>query len=151
MQKSRFLLASALASSSLFLLAQPAWSQDAAPQAADDGAKAEEIIVTGSRIASPDLVSASPLQIVSDAAIKSTGAANLQDVLLQNPVFGTPAVSRTNSNFQTSGVGLATVDLRNLGTARTLVLVDGRRFVSGDPNDQRVDFNTNSNSVHRAR
>ena len=71
MQKSRFLLASALASSSLFLLAQPAWSQDAAPQAADDGAKAEEIIVTGSRIASPDLVSASPLQIVSDAAIKS--------------------------------------------------------------------------------
>ncbi|MBK6492703.1 MAG: TonB-dependent receptor [Sphingomonadales bacterium] len=142
MQKSRFLLASALATSSLFLLAQPAWSQDAAPQAAEDEAAGGEIVVTGSRIASPSLVSASPLQIVSDASIKSTGAANLQNVLLQNPVFGTPAVSRTNSNFGTSGVGLATVDLRNLGSARTLVLVDGRRFVSGDPNDQRVDFNT---------
>ena len=70
MQKSRFLLASALATSSLFLLAQPAWSQDAAPQAAEDEAAGGEIVVTGSRIASPSLVSASPQQIVSDASIK---------------------------------------------------------------------------------
>ena len=106
-----------------------------------DAAQAGEIVVTGSRIAS-GTTSASPLQVVDAQAIRSTGASNLQDVLLQNPVFGTPAVSRTNSNFSTSGAGLATVDLRNLGTSRTLVLVNGRRFVSGSPNDQAVDLNS---------
>lgn len=127
-------------------VAAPAASQTVAPPAATasdaNGAGSETIVVTGSRIASPQLQSASPLQIVDIGAIRSTGAANLQDVLLQNPVFGTPAVSRTNSNFSTSGAGLATVDLRNLGTSRTLVLVNGRRFVSGSPNDQAVDFNS---------
>ncbi|MDB5702157.1 MAG: TonB-dependent receptor [Sphingomonadales bacterium] len=116
-----------------------AYAQAVNPTPADES---ETIIVTGSRIASPLLESASPLQIVDQAAIQSTGAANVQDVLLQNPVFGTPAVSRTNSNFSTSGAGLATIDLRNLGTSRTLVLVDGRRFVSGSPNDQAVDLNS---------
>ena len=106
-----------------------------------DTSQVGDVVVTGSRIAS-GATSASPLQVVDSAAIRSTGAANLQDVLLQNPVFGTPAVSRTNSNFSTSGAGLATVDLRNLGTARTLVLVNGRRFVSGSPNDQSVDLNS---------
>lgn len=119
----------------------------AAPAVAQSVQPAEEttddvIVVTGSRIASSSLDSASPLQVIDAAAIRSTGAANLQDVLLQNPVFGTPAISRTNSNFSTSGAGLATVDLRNLGTARTLVLVNGRRFVSGSPNDQAVDLNS---------
>lgn len=123
----------------------PAAAQTVEPNAAtasDANGESSEIVVTGSRIASPQLQSASPLQIVDAEAIRSTGAANLQDVLLQNPVFGTPSVSRTNSNFSTSGAGLALVDLRNLGTARTLVLVNGRRFVSGSPNDQAVDFNS---------
>ena len=131
----RGLLASTVIGSAL--VSSPGFAQTA-PVSKDT----DVIVVTGSRIASPALESASPLQIVSEESIKSTGAANLQDVLLQNPVFGTPAVSRTNSNFSTSGAGLATVDLRNLGTARTLVLVDGRRFVSGSPNDQAVDLNS---------
>lgn len=126
----------------LALASSPAFAQTAAPQTAEDEASATDIVVTGSRIASPSLTSASPLQVVDAAAIQSTGASNLQDVLLQNPVFGTPSVSRTNSNFSTSGAGLATVDIGNLGTARTLVLVNGRRFVSGSPNDQAVDFNS---------
>jgi outer membrane receptor protein involved in Fe transport len=109
---------------------------------AADGTDIGDVVVTGSRIASAGLTSASPLQVVDAQAIRSTGAANLQDVLLQNPVFGTPFISRTNSNFSTSGAGLATVDLRNLGTARTLVLVNGRRFVSGNPNEQAVDLNS---------
>ncbi|WP_229459424.1 TonB-dependent receptor domain-containing protein [Massilia cavernae] len=56
--------------------------------------------------------------------------------------MGTPAISRTNSNFSTASAGVATVDLRNLGTSRTLVLVNGRRVVSGVPGDSAVDLNT---------
>jgi outer membrane receptor protein involved in Fe transport len=101
-----------------------------------------EIVVTGSRIASPSLTSAAPLQIVTSKDIQSTGAAILQDVLQQNPVFGSPTLSRTNSNFLTSSGGVATVNLRDLGDARTLVLVDGHRFVSGVPNSPAVDLNS---------
>ena len=134
------LLATGVASAALF--SSPVYAQETTAQASDKTEDEQTIVVTGSRIVSPTLTSASPLQVVDAAAIQSTGASNLQDVLLQNPVFGTPSVSRTNSNFSTSGAGLATVDLRNLGTSRTLVLVNGRRFVSGSPNDQAVDFNS---------
>lgn len=122
----------------LAMIASPAWAQ-AAADAADD---AGEIVVTGSRIATPTLDSASPLQIVDAQDIDNTGAPNLQNVLLENPAFGTPGISRTNSNFSTSSAGVATVDLRNLGSDRTLVLVDGRRFVAGIPGSATVDLNT---------
>ncbi len=128
--------------SSTFIAAAMLMTSAASAQTTAATADESAIIVTGSRIASATLTSASPLQVVDQTAIESTGAANLQEVLLQSPVFGSPAVSRTNSNFSTSGAGLATIDLRNLGTSRTLVLVNGRRFVSGSPNDQAVDLNT---------
>ena len=118
-------------------------TQAAAASAADaDKTGGGEIVVTGSRIASPTLTSGAPLQIVDSTAIASTGAAVLQDVLQQNPVISSPTLSRNNSNFLTSSVGVATVDLRNLGTSRTLVLVDSHRFVSGIPNSQAVDLNS---------
>ncbi len=56
--------------------------------------------------------------------------------------MGTPTVSRTNSNFLTSSGGVSTINLRNLGDSRTLVLVNGRRFVSGMPGESAVDLNT---------
>jgi len=102
----------------------------------------QEVVVTGSRIASPNLVSASPMQVVGAEDIASSGVPNIQDLLLKNPTFGTPTLSRNNSNFLTSSAGVATIDLRNLGEARTLVLVDGRRFVSGIPGESAVDMNT---------
>ena len=86
----------------------------------------EEVVVTGSRIVSSNLESPSPVQTISSEDIASTGIVNVQDILLKNPTFGTPLLSRTNSNFLTSGAGVATVDLRNLGVDRTLTLVDGR-------------------------
>ncbi|CAH0168498.1 Colicin I receptor [Massilia sp. Bi118] len=101
----------------------------------------QRVEVTGSRIASPNAESPSPLQVLSAADIAASGATNLQQVLLENPTMGSPAISRTNSAFQTASVGVATVDLRNLGISRTLVLVNGRRFVSGIPGDSAVDLN----------
>lgn len=101
----------------------------------------KEIVVTGSRIAQSGYDSISPVQIVGSADIDATGAANIQEVLLKNPAFGTPTLSRTNSNFLVSSAGVSTIDLRNLGTARTLVLVDGRRHVAGIPGTSAVDLN----------
>jgi iron complex outermembrane receptor protein len=102
----------------------------------------QQVMVTGSRIASPNAESPSPLQVLTAADIASSGVTNVQELLLKNPTMGTPTVSRTNSNFQTSSAGVSTVDLRNLGTSRTLVLVNGRRYVAGIPGETAVDLNT---------
>lgn len=106
----------------------------------------ERVEVTGSRILSPNAESAAPIQVLTAADIKASGVTNLQDLLLKNPTFGTSSgsnsISRTNSNFSTSSAGVSTLDLRNLGIDRTLVLVNGRRYVSGVPGSMAVDLNT---------
>jgi len=130
---------------STLLLGMAAYGAPAFAQAETEAPAAEatqDIVVTGSRIASPTLTSASPLQVVDAAAIDEAGAVNIQDLLLENPAFGTPGLSRTNSAFLTSGVGIATVDLRNLGSDRTLVLINSRRVVAGLPGTATVDLNT---------
>jgi outer membrane receptor protein involved in Fe transport len=120
------------------LLVAPAFAQEQ-----DKSNEAlEEVVVTGSRIVSTSLDSPSPVQTISSEDIQATGILNTQELLLKNPTFGTPTLSRTNSNFLTSGGGVSTVDLRNLGVDRTLTLVDGRRFVSGNPGSMAVDYNT---------
>ncbi len=119
--------------------ADPALPANAQAGQAEEAAP--DIVVTGSRIASPSATAASPLQTVGIAQIQQAGAINVQDVLLQNPAFGTPGISRTNSSFATQAAGVATVNLRNLGEDRTLVLVNGRRFVSGVPGSSAVDLN----------
>jgi len=138
------LLATTIFAGAILCSPVSAQTQQSAPANSGDSSNQNSaaIVVTGSRIASPTLTSGAPLQIIDSNAIQSTGASVLQDVLQMNPVVSAPAISRTNSNFSTSSVGVATVDLRNLGTSRTLVLVDGLRFVSGVPNQQTVDLNT---------
>ncbi len=101
----------------------------------------QAIVVTGSRIVSPNITSLAPVQVIGETDIDQSGAINVQDVLLENPVFGTPGISRTNSAFSTSGAGVATVDLRDLGSDRTLVLINSRRVVSGLPGSATVDLN----------
>jgi outer membrane receptor protein involved in Fe transport len=124
----------------------PAHAQDANQPTAETSAPAEEpeseaIVVTGSRIAIPGIDAVSPVQVISADSIQQSGVANIQDLLLENPAFGTPTISRTNSAFLTSGTGVATVDLRDLGSDRTLVLINGRRVVAGLPGSATVDLN----------
>ena len=114
----------------------------AAAQATAAAQSGERIEVTGSRIKSLNADSPSPVQVLTAEDIAQSGAVNLQELLLKNPTLGTPGISRTNSNFATSSAGVATVDLRNLGTARTLVLMNGRRVVAGVPGESAVDLNT---------
>ena len=122
---------------------QAAYAQTApaAPAGAETQA-VQTVQVTGSRLSSPNADSPAPLQVITAADIAASGATNVQELLLQNPTMGTPAISRTNSNFATASAGVATVDLRNLGTSRTLVLLNGRRFVSGVPGESAVDLNS---------
>jgi iron complex outermembrane recepter protein len=108
----------------------------------DANTKLERVEITGSRILSLTATSPAPVQVISSADIEASGVTNLQDLIQKSPVFGTPGISRTNSNFATSSAGVASVNLRNLGSNRTLVLVNGRRFVSGVPGTATVDLNT---------
>lgn len=98
-----------------------------------------DIVVTGSRIARPDLQASIPIVSVTAERIQDTGASNIQDVLATLPSVG-QNISRTSSNFSNIGNGVATVNLRNLGSSRTLVLLDGRRSL-GIAGSSAVDVN----------
>lgn len=122
-----------LASTILLGLTTPALAQ-----AADDAAAGEEmIVVTGSRIARPDLQQASPISIVSAQELKLSGKANVEAIINDLPQL-IPSTTAASNN---PGGGVSTADLRGLGAQRTLVLVDGHRYVSYDSN-QVVDLNT---------
>lgn len=121
------------------LLATPAHAQIAPQEAQDSSASTADIVVTGSRIASPALTSPSPLQVVTSETLQNNGIINVQDALQQNPAIGLPGFSRTTT-ANTTNPGLATVNLRNLGADRTLVLIDGRRSVAGVPGTAQVDL-----------
>lgn len=95
------------------------------------------IVVTGSRIARRDLESASPIAVVKAEEFKLAGAVNVEQVLNQLPQVY-PATTSASNN---PGGGVATLDLRGLGPTRTLVLVNGRRWMFYDVN-QIVDLNT---------
>ncbi|WP_313535501.1 TonB-dependent receptor domain-containing protein [Sphingomonas sp.] len=122
------------------MFAAPAFAQDqnGTTDAAQQGA-GTEIVVTGSRIARPDLQASTPVAVVTAERIQQTGASNIQDVLATLPAVG-QNVSRTSSNFSNTGNGTATVNLRNLGSSRTLVLIDGRRTL-GIAGTSAVDVN----------
>ncbi|WP_106640662.1 TonB-dependent receptor domain-containing protein [Allosphingosinicella vermicomposti] len=125
---------------------QPSVEEPALVESAADAEQGEEpaqseIIVTGSRILSPNVASVAPVQAISSEQITEAGVTNIQELLVENPAFGTPGLTRTNSAFLTSGTGAATINLRNLGANRTLVLANGRRIVAGIPGTSTVDLN----------
>ncbi len=109
-----------------------------AQQAADTGpAVVQEVIITGSRIAAPNEVGTSPVQVISSESLQVTGRTDVSDVLNQLPQNFTNDLGQDLGNG-TSGLtgpgGVATADLRGLGPNRTLVLIDGRRLGIGSPN-----------------
>ncbi len=118
------------------LVSVPAFAQDTT------GASevSEAIVVTGSRIARPDLESVVPVAMIDNRSLERDAAINVQDVLQEMPQVGV-GNSRTNSNFLTGANGVATINLRNLGASRTLVLVNGRRFIAGIGGTSAVDIN----------
>lgn len=107
-------------------LAVPLMGQVAFAQTdADDEARQETVTVTGSRIAKQDFTSNSPVATVGAQQFDLTNAVNTEGLLNTLPQT-VPGLDRTSNN---PGGGLATVNLRGLGSGRTLVLVDGKRVV----------------------
>ncbi|PLW83535.1 TonB-dependent receptor [Kineobactrum sediminis] len=89
----------------------------------------EEVIVTGSRIQKANLVAASPVTQVDAEEFKFQGTARVEDLMKNLP----QVYSNQNSSTANGATGTATLNLRNLGDARTLVLVNGRRLPAGSP------------------
>jgi iron complex outermembrane recepter protein len=110
--------------------------------AAPDPEPIQEVVVTGSRIAASELETFAPTTVLSSQAIEATGTINISDSLRDLPSVGTSGLSTSNSNFLTSDSGINTVNLRNLGDQRTLVLVNGRRMTPGVSGSGIVDLNT---------
>ena len=107
--------------------------------AADKGsAEVEEVIVTGSRIARQDYKSNTPIVTVGAEALKNSGVVTVETLLNELPQF-VPSTTSTSNN--PGGSGQANVELRGLGTNRTLVLMDGRRIPPSN-SDGTVDLNT---------
>jgi iron complex outermembrane receptor protein len=102
-----------------------------------DSQPLQEIIVTGSRIAAPNEVSTSPIQIISAKSIQVSGKTDIADIISQLPQIFINDLGQDlgngTSGLSTAG-GVATADLRGLGPGRTLVLIDGRRLGVGSPN-----------------
>ena len=98
--------------------AQPATNATTGANAA-----AADVVVTGSRISRPDLEASSPVAVITADSIKAQNTVTVEQALQINPQF-VPGGGRSSNN---PGDGAATLDLRGLGTQRTLVLIDGKR------------------------
>ncbi|MCX6544837.1 MAG: TonB-dependent receptor [Acidobacteria bacterium] len=101
------------------------------------GGQTEQIQVTGSLIPRPSLEAMSPVTTLDIEELTYRGMARVEDLLASLPqVF-----AAQNSSVSNGASGTATVDLRYLGTQRTLVLIDGRRMASGDAFATAPDLN----------
>lgn len=98
------------------------------PAQTAEGGSGNEIVVTGSRIAR-SAVTAQPTEVLGASQIADRGYTNLGTALQELPAFGIPANSAAGSQGSFSA-GQTYVDLYNLGSQRTLSLVDGHRFVT---------------------
>ena len=115
-----------------------AFAQEQEQSAAVDTPRADEIVVTGSRISRRDLVAASPIVTLVQEDITRRGEVTIEKALSQLPQFGLGENS-TQTGFNSTGQ--ATLNLRGLGSARNLVLLDGRRMQPSNI-QQVVDINT---------
>ncbi len=134
---------------SIALAAQPAFAQDETTEAADTGASLamdeEVIIITGTRIARPELSEPNPIISISGEQIERGGDSNVVDMLVRNPALVGSIDTAGGGGQNPLGLGYTGVnlaDLRNLGPDRTLVLVNGKRHVSGVPETAAVDISS---------
>jgi len=125
--KQKTLLATAIAAA-LVLQTWSVAAQDAAPAQADQAKSLETVTVTGSRIRSVDVETSQPVFTMDRAAIQATGLTNVNDILARMPSAGTPDITPQDTLSSGADVGGRYVNIRNLGSQRTLVLVNGKRW-----------------------
>nr|WP_295371388.1 TonB-dependent receptor [uncultured Sphingosinicella sp.] len=135
--------------------------QDATSGAQGESAEGQAITVTGSRIRRPNLESSIPITSLGGEEFFQQGSTNIGETLNELPQLRS-TFAQSNPGLGIGVAGLNLLDLRGLGTQRTLVLVNGRRHVPADiqnnavspdvntiPNDlvERVDVVTGANSA----
>lgn len=126
----------ALSVVSAIILSGAATSVSAQDADTDAEAELEEVVVTGSRIPRKDVVANSPVNVLQAEEFRLGSFTEVEEVLNSLP----QTVASNGASTNNPGNGQANVDLRNLGTQRTLVLVNGRRFVGAGTNGV-VDLN----------
>ncbi|MES2740205.1 MAG: TonB-dependent receptor [Pseudomonadota bacterium] len=105
------------------LLAQPAFAQEA-------DAPMQRVEITGSSVKRVDAETALPVQIITKADIARTGANSTEELLQSISAFSSAGATTNSQGAGTSTGGLSAISLRGLGSARTLVLVNGRRLAA---------------------
>lgn len=141
MKKSTLMIAGSVISFTLSA-ASPTFAQTAEKAPAEDAATSEDeeedgddgdvILVTGSRISRPESDGVLPGVQVTAEQIRTRGFTSVLDVLNDLPLVGPGASPNGTNGGQNASLGASFVDLLDLGTQRTLTLVNGRRFVSGN-------------------
>jgi iron complex outermembrane recepter protein len=123
------LFANAAAAAAVPLAYADAEGPAAPAEEAPAAAPITEVVVTGSRIVEPGLTSVSPVTTVSSEQIKASGVSRIEDLLNTMP----QVMGSMTGDLSNGATGEATVNLRGLGDQRTLVLINGRRLMPGDP------------------
>ncbi|QMW24159.1 TonB-dependent receptor domain-containing protein [Sandaracinobacteroides saxicola] len=139
-----------LSVSSLALVAAPLAAQTP-PASATPAAAAEDeattIVVTGSRIPRPQFEGTIPGVQLTAQEFQARGFSSVLEALNDLPLVGPGASPNGNAGGQPASLGASFVDLLDLGTNRTLSLVNGRRFVSGNAGTLFVQGNTTGGQV----
>jgi len=121
------------------LLAQQQPEEDAGQEG--PAAELGDVEVTGSRIRRPEFTSPAPVTTITSEQIQESGLVTLGDLLAELPQLSSTFTLQNSARFiGTAGGGF--LDLRGLGTDRTLVLINGKRHVAGSVGDASVDINS---------
>jgi len=121
--KSRLLASSVFAGAALGLLAVPAVAQET-----DEEAVQETVTVTGTRIQQPGIVSSSPIATLGMEEFELNQTVEVEQLFRDLPI----ALPGDNPGVNNGTGGATTLNLRALGSQRTLILVDGKRMVPYD-------------------
>lgn len=114
----------------------------ARPDVTEDGGAVSEVVVTGSRVVRDGYEAPTPVSVVTTEELKSFATINVADALNTLPALAgsfTPAATQANASSGNSGINA--LNLRNIGTSRTLVLLNGQRIVASSSTGL-VDINT---------
>lgn len=120
------------------------YSQDTPAEPVNVGKEqeTEKIQITGSRMLRDSFNMSSPLVTIDRDALKDAGSSSLAEILVDLSPSISQNTSNTNSQSSVQNTGLSTINLRDLGTDRTLTLIDGRRVVSNSYSGNYISLST---------
>jgi iron complex outermembrane receptor protein len=130
----------------LFVTSFAASAQEEAP-VPPPPSEENKVVITGSRLVNRGFLAPTPVTVVDAQELKVSGTQNLENLLNDTPQFTANQLNSPTANTMQAGQpsGTSTLNLRNLGPTRNLVLVNGRRFAITGP-----DFTTDINTIPTA-